>query len=124
MSIRKAIYDLLNDYEADVYPLVAPQETSDPYIVYSMRKEPIRIQGGIDINDVILTLNIYAKSHSDAITLADTIYQGLEAATGGYGSGSSRETLHICNWVSSDGYYLDDLQKFVITQEYQLRFLN
>ena len=40
MSIRKAIYDLLNDSEADVYPMVATQGLEDPYVVFSMRKTP------------------------------------------------------------------------------------
>jgi len=122
MSIRRAIYDLLNDTEADVYPLVAPQELTDPYVVYSMRRDPTRTQSGIGVQEVALTLSIYANSLSACVTLADTMYAALELATGGYGSGSASETLHISNWVSEDGYYLDDLKKYVITQEYQLRF--
>ena len=100
MSIRHAIYDLLNDLEADVYPLVAPQELTDPYVVYSMRRTPIRTQDGVTVQVVDLTLNIYANTLSECIELADTMYQGLEALTGGYGSGSSSETLHISNWTS------------------------
>ena len=123
MSIRHAVYDLLNDLEADVYPMVAPQETTDAYVVYSMRRSPVRSQDGIGVQDVDLTLNIYANSLSACIELADTMYQGLEAATGGYGSGSSSETLHIANWAGEDGLYLDDLEKYMITQEYQLRFI-
>ena len=123
MSIRHAIYDLLNDLEADVYPLVAPQGLTVPYVVYSMRRTPERSQDGIAVQDVELTLNIYANTLSDCIELADTMYQGLEAATGGYGSGSSSETLHIANWQSEDGGHIDDPEKFIITQEYQLRFI-
>jgi hypothetical protein len=118
MSIRKAIYDLLNDSEADVYPLVAPQALTDPYVVFSMRRVPTRTQDGITVNDVELTLNIYANTLSDCISLADTMNAGIEAATGTYDT----ETLLIGNWVSEDGGYIDDLDKYIITQEYQLRF--
>lgn len=118
MSIRKAIYDLLNDSEADVYPLVAPQELTDPYVVFSMRKSPIRTQDGIGPWEVDLILNIYANTLSDCIALADTMYSGIEAATGTYDT----ETLMVANWTSEDGGYLNDLNKYVITQEYQLRF--
>jgi len=119
MSIRAAIYDLLNDSEADVYPLVAPQETTDPYVVFSMTRTPTRTQDGITVNDVMLMLNIYANTLSDCISLADTMYSGLEGTSGTY---DSTETLLISNWVSEDGAHLEDKDKYIITQEYQLRF--
>jgi hypothetical protein len=118
MSIRKAIYDLLNDSEADVYPLIAPQELTDPYVVYSMRRTPVRTQDGVTVNDVELSLSIYANSLSDCIGLADTMYSGLEGTTGTYAT----ETLMISNWNSEDGYYIEGLKKYMITQEYTLRF--
>jgi len=119
MSIRKAVYDLLNDSEADVYPLIAPQELTDPYVVFSMEISPIRTQDGIAVNDVELTLDIYANSISSCITLADTMYAGIEAAAGTYDT----ETLHIANWVADrPGIHLADLDKYMITQEYTLRF--
>lgn len=120
MALRKAIYDLLNDSEADVYPMVAPQELTDPYVVFTMRREPVRSQDGIAMQDITLTLNIYANTLSDCIALADTMYSGLEGASGSYDSGN--ETLHISNWISEDGYYIEDLDKYLITQDYQLRF--
>ena len=118
MSIRNAIYDLLNDTEADVYPFIAPQETTASYVVYNIRKDPIRTQDGIGPYNVDLSLAIYDKDMDDCITLADAMFAGLEATTGSYDT----ETLMICNWVSEDGDYLDELKKYVITQEYQLYF--
>lgn len=119
MSIRSAIYDLLNDYEADVYPLVAPQETTDPYVVFFIRREPIRTQDGVTVNEITLTLNIYAKELDDALSLASTLYTGLEGQSGTYDS----ETLDVCNWTFEDGDYIESLDKFLITQEYNLKFL-
>jgi len=118
MSIRAAIYDLLNDSEADVYPLVAPQGTTDPYVVYSVRRVPVRVQEGIVMEEIELTLNIFANERGDCFTLADAMYAGLEAATGTYGS----ETLDISNWVSETGAYIEELDKYMITQEYELKF--
>jgi hypothetical protein len=118
MSIRSAIYDLLNDVEADVYPLFAPQETTDPYVAYSIRTEPIRTQSGIVVTDVDLTLNIYANTYDEAVTLALALYTGLENASGTYDS----ETLMVCNWVSESEDYIPQLDKVNITQEYQLKF--
>lgn len=118
MSIRAAVYSLLSGVEGDVYPMVAPQEVTDPYVVYNMRMEYIRTQTGITVTDTNLTLNIYANTLSDTITLADTMSAALESASGTYAT----ETLHICNWVAEDGFYIDELQKYAITQEYILRF--
>ncbi len=118
MSIRKAIYDLLNDSETDVYPMVAPQELTDPYVVFNMRLSPIRTQDGIGPQEVDLTLNIFANTLSACIALADTMYAGVEAATGTYDT----EDLMIANWTAEDGYYIDELQKYAITQEYNLKF--
>ena len=118
MSIRNAIYDLLNDTEADVYPFIAPQETTDTYVVYNIRKDPIRTQDGIGPFSVDLSLSIYDKDMDDCITLANSLASALEAAAGSYGG----STIMICNWVSEDGDFLEELKKYVITQEYQLFF--
>jgi hypothetical protein len=118
MSIRAAVYSLLSGLESDVFPLVAEQETTDPYVVFSMRLSPVRSQDGIAVNDVELTLNIYAKSFSDCVALADTIYAGMEGTSGTYAT----ETLMICNWESESDFYIGELDKCMITQEYTLRF--
>jgi hypothetical protein len=118
MSLRGAVYDLLNDIEADVYPLVAPQETTAPYVSYSMRIEPVRVQGAIAVNEVTLTCEIFASTRDQCLTLAALIYAGMEGKSGTYGS----ETLHICNWASEDEGYISELQKFIITQVYILKF--
>ena len=118
MSIRNAIYDLLNDTEADVYPFIAPQETKVSYVVYNIRKDPVRTQDGIGQYNVSLSLSVFDKDMDDCITLADALASALEAATGTYGG----ENIMVCNWVSEDGDFLEELKKYVITQEYQLFF--
>jgi hypothetical protein len=117
MSTRSAVYNLLKAAEADSYPLIAPQELTDSYVTYSMRREPVRTQQGLT-EEVSLTINIYANKHVDCVTLAATMYSGLEGKSGTYDS----RTLHICNWVSESDGYIFELDKFVITQEYQLIF--
>jgi hypothetical protein len=118
MSLRKAVYDILNDIEADVYPFVAPQELTDPYVVYSMRVTPVRVQEGIIMSDVDLSLYIYANTIAQVAALSETIYAALEDKTGTFDS----EVLHVSNYVSEDGDYIPDLDKYLINQEYNLRF--
>ena len=118
MSVRAAVYDLLNDVEADVFPLAAPQETTDPYVVYSIRSNPVRTQDGY-IREADLTIDMFASSFTAVSTLSDSMFAGLEGASGTYGS----ETLIICNWTAEDiGNYIPDLDKYQITQEYNLKF--
>lgn len=118
MSLRGAIYDLLNDVEADVYPLVVPQETTDPYVAYSMRTEPVRDQSGMHLTEVSLTLNIFANTFAGCVTLANSLFSGLESKSGTYDG----EDLFVCVWQSESDDYIPDLEKFNITQEYLLKF--
>lgn len=119
MSIRKAVYDLLNDTEADVFPLVAPQELTDPFVTFFVRKNPIRTQDGIGPTEVELTLNIYANTHTLCVALADAMFAGLENASGTY----DNESLMGCNWMAEgDNNYVEGLDKILITQEYNLKF--
>lgn len=116
MSIRSSIYTLLSGIEVDVFPLVAPQETSDTYVTYAMRLEFERYQGGY-IKNVTLTLDVWGNQ-DNVISMADTLVTGLEGQSGTVGD----QTLIICNWVSESESYIPDLDKFNITQEYELKF--
>ena len=121
MSIRNGIYDLLSALEADVYPVIAPQETAVTYIVYTLRRETIRDQAGPNTYEVFLTLNIFANELDDAVAMAATMEAGLDDASGTYDG----ETLHVCNFVNEGGDYVVDPEgrgKYMIQQEYQLLF--
>lgn len=118
MSIRSAIYDLLNDVDSDVYPVFAPQETTDPYVVYSMRMEPVLTQEFSGPTDVDLTIDIYGSSFDECVTLAAAIFAGLDNALGTYDD----KELILSRWVSETDNYIADLDKVNITQEYNLKF--
>lgn len=118
MSYRTAIYDLMNDVEADVYPLVAPQELTVPYAVYTTRREPIRVQEGVSVWTVFLTVYIYASDFSDCDNLADTIRTNMEhrAVTKG------TDVIIGSMMISESDDYIQSLNKYLITQEYQIQF--
>lgn len=119
MSVRTAIYSLLSGLESDVFPMVAPQETTDAYVVYTIRREPILTQDFTGPEEVNLTLDIYANDFDSLITLAGTIFTGMDNASGTYDD----KTLMLSRWVSeSDGGYIGELDKFNLTQEYNLKF--
>jgi hypothetical protein len=118
MSIRTAIYDLMNNVETDVYPLAAPQELTVPYAVYSLRRERIRIQGGTTVHNVFMTVHIYANKHSDCVSLASTIEGNMEMRSGTYGT----DVIIGSNFLSESDDYIPQLDKYLITQEYQIFF--
>ena len=119
MSIRGAVYNLLKAAEADVYPVVAPQETTATYITFQARMDFERSQDGVEVIDVNLTLNIYDNNHDDCISMANTLSAALDGASGTYDS----QTLHVCIWTGEGDGYLPELDKYMITQEYLLRFV-
>jgi len=120
MSIRKAIYDLLNDTEADVYPLIAPQELTDPYAVYSTRIEYIRSHDGVEVNEAYVTVQVYANTLATCIALADSLSAALEGASGTY---DTTETLHVGLFLGEVDGYFSDIDKYMITQDYLFKFI-
>jgi hypothetical protein len=118
VAIRTAIYDLMNDVETDVYPVVAPQGLTDPYAVYSVRFEYLRTQDGTAVQDANMTVEIYANEYDDCGALADTIRGNVDNQDGTYNS----KVLFVAYITSESDGYIPELDKFVITQEYVLRF--
>jgi len=118
MSRRKAIYDLMNDVEADVYPLAAPQEITDTYAVFSTRTELVRTQDGPAVYESIVSVNIYANTIAACVTLADALHAGIENASGTYDT----ETLMVGLFLNESDDYLENLDKYVISQDYLLKF--
>jgi len=118
MSIRKAVYDLLNDTETDVYPIIAPQGLTVPYGTFFVRMEYVRSQDGISVTDTTVTVNIYANDLSDCIVLSESLRAAIENASGSYDT----ETLSVGLLLSESDDYIEDLNKYVITQDFLLRF--
>jgi hypothetical protein len=118
MSYRTAIYDLMNNVESDVYPLVAPAELTVPYAVYTTRREPIRVQEGVSVWTTYLTIYIYASDFSDCDNLADVIKTNMEHRAGTYGT----DVLIGSMMISESDDYIPSLNKYLITQEYKLEF--
>jgi len=118
MSIRKAVYDLLNDTEADVYPLIAPQELTDPYATFFVRIEYVRSQEGVEVKEATVTVNVYANTYAACDTLAVAFRTALENASGIYDT----ETLMVGLLLSESDDYIESLDKYVLAQEYLLKF--
>lgn len=119
MSYRTAIYDMLNDVSANVFPLVAPQETDTTYAVYSTRLERVLSQDGVFVKTVYLTVNIYANDFSNCDQFANYIRIGVDGKKATYGTDSIDGGLLL----SESDDYIPGLDKYIITQEYQIYFV-
>ena len=117
-TIKASIYTLLSAVTVKSYPVVGPQEETSAYAVYLTRFEPVRDQVSINIYDCSLTLNIYANDMSDCITLAGQFFTAIEDASGTYGAND----LEVGYFISESDDYIENLDKYVITQEWQLRW--
>lgn len=118
MSLRKAVYDLMNDVSANIYAIAAPQELSDPYSVFTTRMEVVRSQDGIFQYEMTVSVNVYSEVLSTCVTLADSIRAGVENASGTYDT----ETLSVGLILSESDDYIENLDKYIISQEYLLKF--
>ena len=118
MSYRTAIYDLMNNVEADVYPLVAPQELTVSYAVYTTRMELVRAQQGTPVMTTYLTVYCYANDFSVCVDLAITIQNNMEHREGSYNAGL--DILMGCMMIGESDDYIPSLDKYLITQEYKM----
>lgn len=118
MSLRSATYSLLSGVTSKVYPVVAPQETTGSYAVYSLRITPVRCQDGISMYDVDVSLEVYAETWDACADLADSFQSAIEDASGTYDG----DSLEVGLYNSETDDYISDIDKFNISQEYTLKF--
>ena len=119
MSVRTAIYTLMSGLEPDVWPLKAPEGTSEDHGVYFISREKIRSQDGTEFEEVRLRVEVYADNYDNVIALAATFEADLDIKDETVISG---ETLHVAYMENESDDYIWDEKKFNITQEYTLKF--
>ena len=118
MNIGKGINDFMNDLD-NVYPVRARPEVEDPYVVYRFSTEYVRAQGSIPIYEVTLTVDIFGKDFSDFYDKAVEVTAFLEALSGASALGDL--TVLVVNFESeSEAEWLSDLEKYSLTQTYQI----
>ena len=93
MKVGLAIYNILsNDSDITslvstrIFPLVAPQSTEFPFILYDVdENNPSDTKDGVSKLDTIQsTVSCYAKSYSEACDIADKIRTALDRVSGTY----------------------------------------
>jgi hypothetical protein len=120
MSLRSFIYsELLTNVDSNVYPLVAPEKTTDPYAVYFISRQSVLTQDGVAVKAVVLRIEIYGNDWDAVEALAKSYESYLDHIDPVEGID---ENLMVAILEREDEDYLHDEQKFNITQEYTLKF--
>ena len=110
MTIETTIYTALSSLASGkVYPLVAPEKVSAPYIVYSrISSTPENtLDGGATIDLVRIQVDTYANTYSAVKSLAESVRSAMES------SASIKATLQ-----SDQDLFEPDLKFYRISQDY------
>jgi len=118
-NLGKAIHEIIKACEADCYPSVAPNNATEPYIVYSIISNvPEDTKQGVSELDIIrVQVDIYADEYEDAHTLALSVRSAMDRRHGTIRG-------NIINTIIFDGE--SDMQEseaelYRVTQDYFIR---
>jgi hypothetical protein len=109
MTIETAIYTALSGLASGkVYPLVAPEKVTAPYIVYSrISSTPENtLDGGSTIDLVRIQVDTYANTYSACKNLAESVRVAME-------SGVVKSTMQ-----TDQDLFEPDLKVYRISQDY------
>lgn len=127
MAVGKVIYDLLsNDATVSatvgtkIYPDIAPQTTSFPYVVYQeISTTPTDDKDGTSkLDSIRLQIDMYDDNYDDIETLATAIRDALDRQTGTIQS-VAVDKIIFSNEVS--GNYDIDMNIWWRSQDYDIR---
>lgn len=109
MTIETTIYTALSSLASGkVYPLVAPEKITAPYIVYSrISSTPENtLDGGATIDLVRIQVDTYANTYSAVKSLAESVRSALEGS-------AAKATLQ-----TDQDLFEPDLKVYRISQDY------
>ena len=92
ISVGKAIYSLLTGYtnltalvDDKIYPIFAPDETINPFIVYQRANNTIQYsKDGLVYDEVSLTVNVVSDNYTECINISEQVRAALELKNGTY----------------------------------------
>lgn len=92
LLIGKAIYSILSgdtlvkSYVNDkIFPIFAPDETLNPFIVYTRRNVDANYsKDGLAYDDTNITITIVSDNYTECITIANAVRLALELKEGDY----------------------------------------
>lgn len=99
--LGKAIYNILtgstslHNYVADkIYPIFAPDETINPFIVYKIKSNNINYsKDGLNFDECIVSLFTVSNTYNECVTITQVVRELLERKTGTFNDVSLYECL-------------------------------
>lgn len=90
ISVGKAIYSILSGYtgltyyvDDKIYPIFAPDETINPFVVYQRANNTITYsKDGLVYDEVSLTINVVSDNYTESINISEQVRAALELKNG------------------------------------------
>lgn len=86
LSINKTIYsilssntDITNKIEQNLFPILAPKDTSLPTIIYSRIKLEPTDNKDLQLDKVYVQIDIFSNTYSESIEIAENVRACLES---------------------------------------------
>jgi len=79
MDISQVIYERLKVTYPKCYPLIAPQETKFPYVLYAIASiAPSDSKDRAEVDDYIYQVSVFSKTYAEMRTMAENVRQLLD----------------------------------------------
>ena len=84
MDLEKGLYTELSTLNASVYPVMAPQDTSAPYVVYTLsnNKRLEVLTGVVGLVETMYEIEVYGATYTETKDLAASIVHLLQTLEG------------------------------------------
>lgn len=82
VEINKVIYKVLTDAGLKAYPIVAPENTPLPFVVYERSLAQNVVQAGKITNDVTVTIYVLSENYAETLTINGTIDNVIQPLVG------------------------------------------
>lgn len=73
IELNKIIYKTLDDLNINAYPIVAPENTLLPFVIYERSLSSEETRDGRSFNNNIVTIYILSEDYKETLTLLNSI---------------------------------------------------
>lgn len=86
LSGNTSLHSILSGATSDkIYPIFAPDEILNPFIVYQRKSTDITYtKDGLTYDDCIITINVVSDNYTEGIEISSYVRQALERIEGTY----------------------------------------
>ena len=110
ITIGKIIYNTLTTAGVKAFPIVAPEQTTLPFVVFERSFTAEYTKDGRAYNDNTVSIYILSEDYQETINIASTVDNAFDGLNGNYdGLQIFNTRLHNCEEVYNNGTYIQKL---------------